>query len=58
MVAEIKNQVSVLDESSRDWYAYANERYSMKIQAHMRDKEIAYLQVEKEAERSEADHIH
>ncbi|KAI9454374.1 hypothetical protein HD554DRAFT_2043087 [Boletus coccyginus] len=58
MVAEIKDQVSVLDELSCDQYAYANERYSMKIQAHMCDKEIAYLQVEKEAEHSEADQIH
>ncbi|KAI9455396.1 hypothetical protein HD554DRAFT_2042809 [Boletus coccyginus] len=58
MVAEIKDQVSVLDESSHDQYEYANEWYSMKIQAHMHDKEIAYLQVEKEAKRLEADQIH
>ena len=38
--------------------AYTSERYNMKMQVKLRDKEIAYLKSENEFERTEAKKIH
>ena len=55
MVADIKTQVDGIDEASQDRMAYASERYNMKMQVKLRDKEIVYLKLENEFECAEAE---
>ena len=58
LVADIKTQVDGIDEAGQDWMAYASEHYNMKMQVKLCDKEIAYLKLENEFERAEAEKIH
>ncbi|KAF8123338.1 hypothetical protein EV363DRAFT_1548504, partial [Boletus edulis] len=56
-IMDIQDQVADLNDLGRDRMVYANERYSLRVQTHMRDKEIAYLQSENVNERTEAEKI-
>ena len=58
LVANIKTQVDGIDKAGQDRMAYASERYNMKMQVKLRDKEIAYLKSENEFECTEAEKIH
>ena len=58
MVADIKTQVDGIDEAGQDQMAYASERYNMKMQIKLCDKEIAYLKSENVFEHTEAEKTH
>jgi len=62
MKTDLDERLGSLNSSSTDQQyrmgVLKNERKSLKLQAHMRDKEIAHLQAEGAQERQEAEKIH